>query len=318
MRAWVLPLMITALGCSSAERGALRVDPALAALVPSDAVLLAGARMDTLRATPLYRKWVAGKPQPMLDRLAERIGLDPRKDFRELLIASDGNQTLAVARGNFAERAANNLKHTPRLTYKGYTLLGDERAALVFINSSTAAAGPAPALRALLDGRNRRRAPSALLAKAGTLPASTQVWIVSSNTSTLAGELPSSGNLAMLGKILAMLDSFTAAADLRAGLRLSAEGSSPKEADARTICDAVRGLVGLARLNTPDDAPELLRAYDGIRVEQAQRAVRLKAEIAEDLLDALLARFQKGGLPGPGLKPRLPGLQPPETRAGGK
>lgn len=307
MRAWVMALMIAALGCRSAERGALRVDPVLAAMVSSDAVLVAGARLDALRTTPLYRKFVADKPQPMLDRLAERLGLDPRKDLRELLIASDGNQTLAMARGKF-EAPEEKLKPARRLAYKGHTLIGDEHAALVFINSSTVAAGPAPALRALLDRGSRSRSPSPLVARAGSLPPGTQLWMVASNTAPLAAALPASGNLAMLGKIVAMLESCTLAADLRGGLKLSADCLSRNENDARTLSDALRGLVGLARLSTPDDAPELLRAYDRIKVEQAQHTLQLKAEIPEDLLEALVARLEKGGLPSPELKRRLPGL----------
>lgn len=307
MRAWVLALALTAVGCRSAERGALRVDPTLAAMVSSDTVVLAGARMDALRATPLYRKFVAARPQPMLDRLSARLGLDPRKDLGELLVASDGKATVALARGKFAT-AETRLGDARRLSYKGHTLIGDERAALLFLNASTVAAGPAPALRALIDRRNRNRRPSPLLARAASLPAGVQLWMVASQTAPLAEALPSSGNLAVLAKILAMLESCIVAVDLRSGLHLNADCLSRNENDARTLSDALRGLVGLARLSTPDDAPELLRAYDRVKVEQTQRTIRLKAEIPEDLLEALAAHLEKGRLAPPELKRRLPGL----------
>ncbi len=319
MRAWWGVLMLATLGCRSAERAALRVDPALAALVSSDAVFVAGARLEALRATPFYRKWVAGRPQPWLDRLAERTGLDPRKDLWELLIASDGKQTLALARGKFAPQGLEprleglSARRTP---YKGYTLIGEERAALVFMNSTTAAAGPAPSLRALIDRRNRSRGASPLLAKTKEFPAGTQLWMVSAGGAALAEWLPSAGNLANLGKIFSMLESSSAAADLRSGLRLSATGVCRNNDDARTLAEALRGLIGLARLSTPDETPELLRAYDGIGVEQDQRSVRIRAEIAQDLLEKLFERWSRSGLPGAAA--RLPQPRAPQPRSGGK
>lgn len=298
MRACWLAVLAISVGCRSAERTTLYVDPALAALVSSDAVLVAGVRMESLRATPAYKRWIAGKPLPQLDDLAGRLGVDPRKDLWELLISSDGKQTLTLARGKFGglglEPRFEGARRTP---YKGYTLIGEERAALVFMNATTVAAGPAPALRALIDRRGRSSRLSPLVEKARTLPAATQLWLVSSDARALAAELPATGNAAPLAKILAMLDAATLAADLRSGIRLEASGLCRTETDARTVHDALRGLIGLARLTTPDDAPELLRAYDGFTVRQDQRAVQLRAEISQDLLDKLIARFQQGGLP---------------------
>jgi hypothetical protein len=302
---WVALLALT-LGCRSAERSALYIDPALAALVPPDAVMVAGARMESLRATPTYKRWVAGKPQPLLDDLARKLGLDPRKDLWELLVTSDGKQTVALARGKFGvsglEPRFEGARRTP---YKGYTLIGDERAAVVFMNSTTAAAGPAAALRALIDRRGRTRGVSPLIQKARSLPPGAQVWMVSSDARALAAEVPPKGNAAVLAKILSMLETATFAADLRSGLRLEASGMCRTEGDARTLQDALRGLIGLARLSTPDDAPELLRVYDGINLRQDQRSLQLRADISQELLDKLIPRIQQGGLalprPGAGL-----------------
>lgn len=301
MRMLWLVLALAALGCRSAEQTALRVDPALAALVSSDVVLLAGVKMDALRATPVYKTWVSGMAQPFLDSLADRLGLDPRKDLWELLIASDGKQTLIMARGKFGPMGMEpkiGRQGAQRTPYKGYTLIGDERSALVFMNSSTAAAGPAPALRTLIDRRNRGGSPSSLLGRVRTLPAGNQIWAVTSSAAAFAHEVPASGNWAGLRKIVEMLGASTAVADLRSGLKLAATGLCRNEKDARTLSDALRGLIGLARLTNPDNQPELLRAYDGIRVEQNRQTVSFTAEIPQELLDLLIARFRQGGLPG--------------------
>ncbi|MCS7316134.1 MAG: hypothetical protein RMI94_13690, partial [Bryobacterales bacterium] len=71
-----------------------------------------------------------------------------------------------------------------------------------------------------------------------------------------------------------------------------------------------RGLIGLARLTTPDNAPELLRAWDGVSVRAEQRAIEIRAQIPADLLDQLIARFERGEL-----APAIPGL--PGQRRGG-
>ncbi len=307
-----LALLAAVLGCRSAEKAQLYVDPALAALVPEDAETVAGARVESLRSTPLYKRWVAGKQQPLLDELAKRLGLDLRKDLWELLIASEGEHVWALARGKFGPMGQEpRFQGARRTAYKGYTLIGDEDASLVFMNSTTAAAGPAAALRTLIDRRGRSKGVSPLIQRARALPAATQIWLVSKRTGALAGKLPSRGNLAALAKILATLETATMAADLRSGLRLEATGSCRSEADARMLQDALRGLIGLARLTTPENSPELLRAWDGVTVRSEQRAIEVRAQIPADLLDLLIGRIQQGGL-----TPSLPSL--PGQRRGGQ
>ncbi len=287
----LLLVNLAALGCGSADSGPVRVDPALAALAPPDAVFLGGVRMEALRATPLYKKWVENKPQPFLDDFARETGLDPRRDVTELLLASDGKQTLTMARGKFAPlRFERN--GARRMPYKSYTLIGNEDTAVVLMNSTTAVAGAAPAIRALIDRRGRATAP--LLARVKEIPPGSQIWFVSAGTAGLADQLPGSGLLANLPRILTMLETLTLSADLRSGATLTAGGVCRTEQDARSLADAIRGLLGLARLGTPNRQPELLRLYEIIQVTNEQRAVRLQAQIPEELLGALLARFDAG------------------------
>ena len=47
-------------------------------------------------------------------------------------------------------------------------------------------------------------------------------------------------------------------------------------------------MVGLGRLSVPANEPEMLRLFDGIRVEQTQRSVLLNLKIPSDLIDRLL------------------------------
>lgn len=317
MRAAWATLAVAVLGCRSADRPMLRVDPALAAMIPPDAVLVAGVKMDALRQTPSYRTWVQAKAQPWLDQLRDRFGLDPRKDLWEALLASDGKRSVVMVRGKFSPTGLEPRLERPgarRMAYKGYTIVGDERAAVTFMNSSTAVAGSLAAVQAVIDQRNRgggNRSP--LLAKLKTIPAGSQIWLLTSDAGAFASELPASGNAAAVAKIVAMLGPSELFADLRAGLKLTARGVCRTEEDARTLSEGLRGLIGLARLTSPDNRPELLRAYDGIRVEQHQQSVTLAAEIPQDLLDPLIARFSQPGVV------KLPGelrRRTPQPKAG--
>jgi hypothetical protein len=67
-----------------------------------------------------------------------------------------------------------------RLGYKGYTMLGDEQMAVLFLNPTTAVAAPAPALRHIIDNRDKSTGiPTWLQAKINTIPSTNQVWLAS-------------------------------------------------------------------------------------------------------------------------------------------
>src|SRR5260370_22262195 len=73
---WILLMALTA--CNFAETRRPTIDPALVALVPPDATMLAGLRLADIRATPLYRKLLAGKHLDRLDQFGRQTGVHPR------------------------------------------------------------------------------------------------------------------------------------------------------------------------------------------------------------------------------------------------
>jgi hypothetical protein len=54
-------------------------------------------------------------------------------------------------------------------------------------------------------------------------------------------------------------------------------------------------VIGIGRLSTPDNRPELLRLYDTIKVEQIQKRVDVSAQVAPDLEDKFLDLWLKQG-----------------------
>jgi hypothetical protein len=295
---WILLIALTA--CNSAETGHNSVDSTLAALVPPDATMLAGLRIDAIRATPLYQKMVARKQIDRLDEFAHQTGFDPRRDVRELLIASNGKNIIVAARGTFNVGAFEGMT---RSTYKGSTLYTRDRRGVALIDNSTAIAGTLEAVRAALDrrGSGDRSGPADLLARARQIPPENQVWSVSNGfDNLLTGSIPDDSNIANGARILRSLENTTAAADLRAGLNGYVNGQCRTDADAKNLGDAVRGLVGLGRLSVPEKQPELLRLWDGIKVDQQQRTVKITVTIPPDLIDKLIDLMGTG--------PRLHGL----------
>jgi hypothetical protein len=65
-------------------------------------------------------------------------------------------------------------------------------------------------------------------------------------------------------------------------------GDCRTEQDAKTLGDAARGIVGLGRLSVPEGKPEMLRLFDGVKVDQKQNAILVDVNIPADLLDGLL------------------------------
>jgi len=295
---WILLIALTA--CNSAETGRTSVDSILAALVPPDATMLAGLRMADIRATPLYQKMLARKHLDRLDEFARQTGFDPRRDVREILVASNGKDIIVAARGTFNVRAFEDMA---RSTYKGFTLYSRDHRGVALIDNSTAIAGTLDAVRAALDRRDSgdRSGPAELLARARQIPPENQIWSVSNGfDNLLTGRIPEDGNAANVGRILRSLENTTAAADLRTGLNGYLNGQCHTDADAKNLGDAARGLVGLGRLSVPEKQPELLRLWDGIKVDQLQRTVRITVAIPPDLIDKLIDLV--------GSEPRLHGL----------
>jgi hypothetical protein len=266
-----VPLLLMA-GCRPAETGSAAVDPVLASLVPPDTTMLVGVRMDAVRATPLFKELAQQEMRSSLDEFTAEFGLDPRRDISELLIASNGKDVLAMARGKF------DMAKKPPM---GVALL----------DGSTAAAGSPDAIGALLSRRKAHSGglPAALREKIKSISIPNQIWAVSLGwNAALDSAIPEKGNMANLRRVFRTVDSFTVAADLRLGLNLAASGMCRSDQDARTLADAFHGFIGIGRLSTPDNQPDLLKVYDAIKVDQNQRSIGVKAEIPMNLLEKFL------------------------------
>jgi hypothetical protein len=283
----VLAVALIAAGCARPKAAGVQIDPALATLIPADTILAAGARVDALRKTAVFQKYVTSQNFPQLDELGKFTGIDPRKDLWELLFVSDGKHNALLGRGNFASEMETRLERdgAKRYGYKMYYMVGSEQAAVVFFNSSTAAVGDTESLRRIIDARGKSKGPPAPIAeRMKEFPADVQIWAAyTGGGRNLLFDFP--GNLANLDNFLGTVQSASIYFDLRAGVNGLAKGICGTDMEAKTLHDALKGLIGLGRLSAPASQPDLLRVFDGLEVTQTAAQVNLKIEEPQDLVD---------------------------------
>jgi hypothetical protein len=282
-------------GCSSKLGPAQRVDPALATLLPSDTVFLSGVRVEALRATPVYKKHEQ-QFQKQLDEFGSKAGIDARKDLWEILAASNGKDSLVFARGKFSQMGLEpklEREGAKRFSHKGYTLIGSEENAVAFLNPTTAAMGRTAGLRAMLDTKDQPKGGNVqtLLEHVQKLP-SGQIWIAGMGGGRNL-PVPPSSNLDNLNRMVQSVQRFGAVAQLDTGLKVNGEAVCSTDADAKQIHDAMRGLIGIGRLSTPENQPEMLRFYDAVKVSQEKNTVRIGAELTAEMLDIAVRMMER-------------------------
>ncbi len=281
-------VLISCGGVVSRQEG-YRLDASLASAIPADTVALVGGRWDLLNKSPLYARFAPLLPGPGASGLAGQYGLDPAKDIKEFVAAYNGKDPVFLITGSFRsnevlDKVARQAGGQ-RADYRGKALVARGPNGVAALSPAVLAAGPVPRLHEIID----RLTQSAKLderwaAGLRSLPGQAQVWILTSGGTTL--NLP--GNLANLDKVLGSLESVTGWGDLSKGVRLSVTGSTRDADSAKQLHTQLRGLIGLGRLSTPDDKPELLKLYDAIQTKLDDKKIVVDAEFAEAALDTLL------------------------------
>jgi len=265
------------------------MNPSLAAFIPEDAVALIGVRMDRLRETSIYRRLDAEHRLPRFDSFRTAAGFDPTHDIRELLVATDGEHTLAMASGIFHGRPVGGV---PATQYRGFTLFAkDAREVMVFPDQSTVLGGAGSVVRLAIDRykSGAHGAPPGLTERAHAIPDDAQIWAVVSGWRGVTPEtLREMGNAGNLDRVLRSVEDATLTVDLHSGLHAFAVGECRSDAQAVSLSEQLRGLAGALRIGVPAKRPDLAHALDAIRVTQDGRQVKLNIDIAPDLAEKLL------------------------------
>ncbi len=290
MRTALILIALLPAGCTRGPQ-IVKVDPSIATLVPSDTVLLVGTRLEALLKTPVYQKNFATRDIPQIREFAQTTGIDARKDLWELLYVSNGKTGVLLARGKFADDMMEpelERHGAQKFSYKGLSMLGTESGAVTLINSTTAALGDAPALRALIDQRGTSQGPPPPMKELmKQIPAAAQFWAAYGGGPV---KLPfdENSNLGNLNRLIASIQTGTIWFDLTAGLDGMADVTCASDDAAQRVEGALKALIGIGRLSVPKNQPELAQAYDGMQVTLEGHRVRLHIHVPESLVDKFL------------------------------
>jgi len=295
---WIgLLVMAVALGGCKREPTHQRVDAAIAPLIPGDTIALGGLRLDRVKDTPFYRKYVEGKKIGVLETFRAKTGLDPAKDIWEVVWAISPKQRLVFIRGKFGGdfglEPSFNVPGVLKLNYKSYYILHSEGTGVLFLNSGVAAAGKVEELKQLVDQRDQAgNAPQELLEMVKALPPD-HLYAVSKNAGSLMPALPEGGTAANFARLATSIGRFTMHADLRNGVDLQVKAEYAQAETAKQAQDVIRGVLGMVRLKTDSKQGEVLKALDAVTVQARERnleaTMTLPFEAVEKLAGMLLS-----------------------------
>jgi hypothetical protein len=310
----LLPIFVLAAlaflpGCAKREARFARVDAALAPLLPGDTIALACLRLDRLKDTPFYRKYVTGGRIRALDEFTLKTGLDPRESVWELVISTNGRTPYVFIRGKFGgEFGFEPDFKTPGLqreSYKGRYLIYTGDSGVLFMNTGAAVAGKLADLKALVDGfdNSRRSAPQELLDLVATLPGTSHIWAASLRPAELAqrgaqpgGASEPSGSMA--GNVMRAASRVSQVkmwADLSQGLNMHVEAVAASPNDAVELRDTFKAAVSMGRLGAQNSQPAMLSLYDGLAGSSEGSTVRIDVKEPFDALDAFLDKLSLTG-----------------------
>lgn len=290
---FVLAGLIGSLSCAKAPETGISIHSAFRSFIPRDTTLLAGVRLTALEAAPFYLRHQDRFNFAQLDDLKEKIGLDPRRDLSDLLVAYDGKRALLLANGTFKSSDVQNKLlgvGAKRFEQKGRTLFLSGNQAVAFPSNGLAAAGTVTAVQNALDVHASRSGgvPEELQQRLTAIPSQDQLWAATRGGLPFLQLAGNSDVQSALSNIAGYISATGAGLGVDTGLHFRAEIICISDEGAQRVRDALRGAIGLGRLTTKDNETDLLRLYDSIQVAQSQRTVRVSSDLPPDLADKLL------------------------------
>jgi hypothetical protein len=254
---WAAVALVCAmLGCRTSTV-AHAVDPEAAACIPADTLALAGVDLDRLRAAPLYSKLPA----------AAAAMAGAFTGASSALLAYNGKDLLAIARGSFAKAPAGATLAAPNLALFGT---------------------PQLVAAAMAQRRSRTVGAGALLARAESIAAGRQIWVVIQG----GVALPLSGNGANLNRLLHNAESATVTASFDSGLALEVTAIGRTTDAARNIEETVRADITLAAA-AETRQPDLAKLLRSILIDREDRSVRITLSADQDAAAKMIAALAR-------------------------
>jgi hypothetical protein len=275
-------------------------------MVMPDAQAMAGVNVEQAKTTP-FGQYVLLQMQPEdrhMQEMTSLTGFDPRRDVRELLVATPGGGNakagLALARGVFDVAKISATALTAGATveqYHGVTLVTDpkKQGAFAFPDSTTVVAGAPELVKAALDRRNSTKSfiSAALTTKVNELSTSQDAWAVSLvSPSTLGG----AGHIGVPGlanqNVMQTVQQASGGVKFGSVVTLNGEAVTATAQDATTLAGVFQFLVSVAQMHATEnpDAAALMKA---LTVSAQGQTVKVALAVPAQQFEGLLRTKSK-------------------------
>ena len=281
-------------------------DPQLLNLVMPDAKVLAGVNVEQARGTQ-FGQFILNQMQTQdsgMQQLVALTGFDPRRDVRELLVASDGTPQgktgLALAKGTFDVgkiSALGTLHGMVSELYNGVTILEDPKAhehGIAFLDSTTVVAGDTASVKGAIDRQhNAQPLPAAVIVRVNQWSNSQDAWGVSTvpPTSLMPAKKTGGANNPMQN-VSQNVQQVAFGVKFGALVVASGEATCDTAQNAGTLADMVKMLINIAQMQTGAD-PTAATLVKSINVVASDSVVKISASLPEDVFQQILQQSKK-------------------------
>jgi hypothetical protein len=287
-------------------------DSDLLNLVPPEAKVIVGVNVEQTRNSTFGRRLLSEMDRdPSLEKFVSATGFDPRRDLREILLASPsasktGGKGLVLCRGQFDPgriRAIADVTGGSTTTYEGVEVAVSREQAgralwIAILDRSMAVAGDPDSVRSAL-GRRRSasRMAAALAAKAADLGTRNDIWVLSEGAlPEIAGSLPQSPAGRIGPEILNAIQQTSAGIKFGSTVLISGEAVTRSPQDATALADVLRFVAGMVQLNRDKQgAAELATVLDTLDLKAEANTMRFSLSVPEEQFQQFLdpARRQR-------------------------
>jgi hypothetical protein len=298
------------LGIFLATAIAAAADPALVNLVMKDPRMVAGVDVDRAKNSPFGQKILSEMKEedPGFQKFVSSTGFDPRRDLREVLLASDGDganaRSMMVVKGDFnTGKIASWLKSegAKQDSYRGIELwsTGKGRRAddvFAFLSDTLAVFGREAAVKEAIDrrGANASQLSGEMASRVAEWSGKADAWFVSAASFNEMGIGKGGKNAIMPGGL--NFDAIRqAAAGVRFGSMIEVSGDfmARSEKDAEALGDVFRFVVSMIRLNAKPGMEDALKVAESLRISTSGTSLTFSLEIPEEQVEKMLESKRK-------------------------
>lgn len=297
---------------------ALAADPSLLSLVMPDAKVIAGARVDQAKNSP-FGMYVLAHLQlddPDFIKFVAATGFDPRRDVREILVASnspeyDPSHWLVLAKGTFDPGRIEGLAQASGGTvvkHHGISILsgtggnGDLKTgqgAIAFLDSSTAVMSDVAGVEGAIDRRraNNRAISIKLAAKVRQVSTNYDFWFTTLvPLAEFAAAMPDPNiSNAMKGNLLGAIQQTSGGVKFGETVQLYAEAVTRSPEDAAALVDVVKFIAGLIQTNRKKDTTvaQVSTLLDGLQTNIQGNVMTMTLAIPEAILEQMMSAIRQ-------------------------